>query len=93
MEVTTDGHRVLVEHEIDANGHLCNSQFQRWGDPDGTAAWDLHPFGVEATSWARFGGLTIPSRGQAGWHYGTDRWVDGVFFRFEITGYELLTPA
>jgi hypothetical protein len=92
VEVTTDGHRVVVEHDIDANGRLCSSRFPRWGDPDGTGAWDLYPFGVEATSWARFGGLTIPSGGQAGWHYGTDRWADGVFFRFEITGYELLTP-
>jgi hypothetical protein len=37
-------------------------------------------------------GVTIPSSGRVGWHFGTDRWPDdGEFFRFTITRYELLT--
>ena len=32
-----------------------------------------------------FDGVTIPSAGRAGLHFGTDRWDEGMFFRFEIT--------
>ena len=62
----------------------------RWGDPDETGTWGLHPFGVEVTGHRSFAGLTVPARGTAGWHYGTDRWTEGAFFRFEITGHEPL---
>jgi hypothetical protein len=91
VEVDTDGHRLLVEHEVDALGQLRSSRFQRWGDPDNTKTWSPRPFGVEVTGHRTFGGATIPNRGCAGWHYGTDRWTDGEFFRFEITAYELVT--
>lgn len=92
LRFDVDGHVVTLEHDIDADGHLRSSQFQRWGDPDNTGSWDLHPFGVEVTSTRTFGGATLPASGRAGWHYGTDRWTDGVFFRFEITGYDLVVP-
>jgi len=46
--------------------------------------------GVEVDSNRTFGGVTIPDRGHAGWHYGTERCDEGVFFRYEITSYELL---
>lgn len=83
-----DGHVVTLEHDIDAAGHIRSSHFLRWGDPDNTGSWDVHPFGVEVTSTLTFGGATVPASGHAGWHYGTARWAEGVFFRFEITGYE-----
>ena len=35
----------------------------------------------------------IPSAGSAGWFYGTDRWPDGAFFRFEITALHLVREA
>lgn len=85
-----DGHSITVVHELDGDGLLTGSSFQRWGDPDGTGTWSTHPFGVEVLENRTFAGVTIPARGQAGWHYGTDRWNDGTFFRYEITGYELL---
>jgi hypothetical protein len=88
--VETDGHEVTLEHEIDEHGQLRASHFDRWGDPDDTGTWQLHPFGVETTGHRSFGGATIPCRGHAGWHYGTSRWPDGISFRFEITRYELL---
>ena len=50
----------------------------------------IGPFGGEVGAWTTFGGVTIPSRGTVGWWYGTDRWADGEFFRYEIDGYELL---
>ncbi|MCU1378263.1 MAG: hypothetical protein JWN29_1246 [Acidimicrobiales bacterium] len=89
VDIDTDGHRTRVGHELDPSGRVLSSSFQRWGDPDGTGTWGRHPFGVEVTSHATFDGITIPCKGRAGWHFGTDRWDSGVFFRFEITGYQL----
>ncbi|MGE3449156.1 MAG: DUF6544 family protein [Microbacteriaceae bacterium] len=90
VEVAVDGQPVLVEHRLDDAGHITSSSFLRWGDPDDTGTWSPHPFGVEVTGHRTFGGVTIPDRGRAGWHHGTERWEDGIFFRYEITGYELL---
>jgi hypothetical protein len=47
--------------------------------------WGQHPFGVEVTGQGTFDGVTIPTQGLAGWHFGTDRWESGMFFRYEIT--------
>ena len=93
VTVDVDGHVVELHHAIDSDGRLRHSVFTRWGDPDNTGIWREHPFGVEVTSHRTFGGVTIPNAGRAGWHFGTDRWEDGVFFRYEITRYELLTPG
>jgi hypothetical protein len=90
LTVDVASHRVEVEHQLDEDGRLTGSSLRRWGDPDGTGTWSAHPFGVEVTGNRTFGGVTIPHRGRAGWHHGTDRWEDGVFVRYEITGYELL---
>ena len=91
--IDTDGHRVSVEHRIDEEGRLTSSSFLRWGDPDRTGAWAEHPFGVDVVAHRRFGSVQVPSRGEAGWHHGTDRWGDGVFFRFELTDYSLLSST
>jgi hypothetical protein len=69
---------------IDEAGRLVDLVFDRWGDPDGSGTFGEHPFGGEITGYRTFGGLTIPSAGRLGWHYGTDRWPDGEFFRYEI---------
>jgi hypothetical protein len=92
VAVVVDGHGVRLEHRIDEGGRLLSSSFQRWGDPDKSGMWALHPFGVQVTAYRTFGGVTIPSAGRAGWHFGTDRWASGEFFRFEITDYELGLP-
>lgn len=88
--IDTDGHLVEVEHRIDELGRLTSSSFLRWGDPDRTGTWAQHRFGVEVHEHARFGSVQIPSRGEAGWHHGTGRWREGIFFRFELTDYALL---
>ena len=33
----------------------------------------------EVTGYGSFEGITIPTAGCLGWHYGTDRWPDGEF--------------
>lgn len=85
MTVRTDGHEVVLEHELEASGLLLTSRFERWGDPDSSGTWQTHRFGVEVTGYGTFGGVTIPARGQVGWHFGTPQWPDGMFFRYEIT--------
>jgi hypothetical protein len=91
VHLDVDGHTVELHHELDHQGRLHRSQFDRWGDPDNEGSWALRPFGVEITGHRSFDGVTIPHRGRAGWHFGTDRWPAGVFFEFEITRYQLAT--
>ena len=70
---------------IDDTGAIRSLAFDRWGDPDNTGTWGWHPCGGEVTCETRFDGLAIPSAGSFGWHYGTNRWPDGEFFRYRIT--------
>jgi hypothetical protein len=79
-----------VQYTLDPTGRVRSVVFDRWGDPDNTGTWALHPFGVEVSGYSTFGGVSIPNAGSAGWFYGTDRWPDGEFFRFEITALHLV---
>jgi hypothetical protein len=81
-----DGRVLEYDHMLDDEGRIVCTRFERWGDPDSTGTFSLHPFGVETTAHRTFGGLTVPAAGRAGWHHGTHRWEDGVFFEYEITG-------
>lgn len=90
VTIVVDDHRVDVDHDLDGDGRVTSSSLHRWGDPDRTGTWSELPFGVEVTGHRTFGGVTIPASGRAGWHYGTDRWNDGVFFEYELTDYQLL---
>jgi hypothetical protein len=89
-ELRAGRRHVAVHHVLDDDGLLRSSSFLRWGDPDRTGTWALHPFGMEVTARRTFDGVTIASEGRAGWHHGTERWDEGAFFRFEITGYEVV---
>jgi hypothetical protein len=81
-----------LELGLDAAGRIVSLQFDRWGDPgDGRFGW--HRFGGEVTGHASFAGLTIPAAGRLGWFHGTDRWEQGEFFRYRITGLEPVGPA
>lgn len=82
-----------VHYTLDSNGNVHSIGFDRWGDPDNTGTWAMHPFGVEFTGHKTFGGVTIPNAGSAGWFYGTERWPDRRFFRFEITSLHLVRPV
>jgi hypothetical protein len=86
-----DTHEVSLDLVIDDQGRLRESVFQRWGDPDRTGAFGLHPCGGAATAYATFGGVSVPGAGRAGWFYGTDRWAEGEFFRYQLTSMELVT--
>ena len=92
VDIAVDGHAVRLHHHIDERGRIRTSTLERWGDPDNCGTWALHPFGVEVSQHRTFAGVTIPAVGRAGWHFGTDRWESGVFFRYEITEYRLIPP-
>ena len=79
-----DGHDVVLRLTIDDGGMVESVAMPRWGDPDETGVFGLHSFGGEFTEHSTFEGVTVPSAGALGWHYGTDRWPDGEFFRFRI---------
>lgn len=84
-----DDQPMRVDYELTEGGHIRSVVFDRWGDPDDTGRWGFWPFGGEFTSHATFGGVTIPDSGRLGWHYGTDRWEVGEFFRYRITDLSL----
>ena len=88
-----DAHEAALELVVDERGRLREGVFQRWGDPDRTGTFGLHPCGGEVTASATFGGVTVPSEGRAGWFYGTGRWAEGEFFRYQLTSVELLTRS
>ena len=75
---------------LTSDGNLQSVVFDRWGDPDNTGEWGLYRFGGEFSGFATFDGLTIPDKGRLGWHYGTDRWGPGEFFRYQITDQTLV---
>jgi Family of unknown function (DUF6544) len=81
---------VQTHYQLDADGRVRSVVFDRWGDPDATGTWGLHPFGGEVTAHATFSGLSVPSAGRFGWFFGTDRWSQGEFFRYRITELQLI---
>jgi hypothetical protein len=84
---------VELRCRLDGDGRIVSFVFDRWGDPDGGGAFAWHPFGGEVSGYRTFDGVTIPSAGRVGWFFGTDRWPAGEFFRYRITGLELVTAA
>ena len=66
-----------------SEGRLTEAWMMRWGNPSGT--WRAEPFGVQILAVRDFEGVSLPSEVRAGWYWGTDRWVQGEFFRAEIT--------
>jgi hypothetical protein len=85
-----DTFEVELQLVVDGTGRLRSSVFRRWGDPDHTGTFGLYPCGGDVTSYAAFGGVSVPGTGRAGWFYGTDRWPEGEFFRYQITSLELI---
>jgi hypothetical protein len=84
---------VELNYAIDDAGLIQSFWFERWGDPDKSGTWTEHPFGGEVTGYQTFDGLTIPSAGRVGWHFGTERWPEGEFFRYEISELQVVTNA
>jgi hypothetical protein len=82
---------LVLDYALDDDARVRWIALDRWGDADETGTSGLHRFGHEAIAYATFEGVTIPSAGRGGWHHGTERWSEGEFFRYEITGFHLVT--
>ncbi len=74
---------------VGPDGALTESVMQRWG-PLGHGAYGTQPFGATLHEELVVDGMRIPRRITAGWHYGTDRWAEGEFFRYAVTRLDLL---
>ncbi len=74
-----------VRYTLDRDGRVRSGVFDRWGDPNRSGTWGWHRCGGDVTAYGSFAGLTIPTAGRLGWHYGTDRWPQGEFFRYQVT--------
>jgi len=87
---TIDGYLFTTRYTLDSDGMITSVLFDRWGDPDETGTFGVHPFGGKVSGYKTFHGLTVPCSGRMGWFYGTERWEDSEFFRYEITD---ISPA
>lgn len=77
-----DDEPVTLTLIVDADGKLLKLSLPRWGDTTEDGSWDYIPFGVEFQAEQQFGGFTIPSQMNAGWWFGTERYLE--FFRATI---------
>lgn len=96
VRIDTDGHQTTIELIIDELGRLTQASYDRWGDPDGSGTFASHRFVMEATDHATFGSLTVPAAGVVGWQHGTEWSPEDAFFRYRLTGIELIedrTPS
>ena len=82
-----------MHYTLDDDARVRSVALDRWGDPDSTGTFGVHRFGHELTRYSTFDGVTIPSAGRGGWFYGTDRWSEGEFFRYQFTDFHLVAPA
>lgn len=73
-----------VTLELGESGRVRSVSMLRWGNPDGKA-FGRFPFGGYVDEEATWGGFTIPSKLRLGWHFGTERFQEGEFFRVTIT--------
>ncbi len=76
-----------VTLNIDPSGMIKSVAMPRWGNPDRGAFKSL-PFGGLIEEENTFDGYTIPTRLRIGWHFGTERFDKGEFFRCTITNAE-----
>lgn len=80
---TVDGEDVAVTLAVDDQGRLTEIVMNRWGDT-GPEDWGDRPYGFEVLEEDSFQGVTIPTKLQGGWWYGTDRYAPDDASRFEI---------
>lgn len=69
---------------VETSGALRSIGLSRWGNP-GKTPFHYDDFGGIVEEEGIFEGFTIPVRLRAGWHFGSDRFVDeGEFFRVTV---------
>jgi hypothetical protein len=84
VTLSTQGHQARLVLGLGEDGRLRDVSCPRWGDPDESGRFRLAEFGGLVEDEATVSGYTIPSRLRVGWHYGTDRFEEGEFFRVTL---------
>lgn len=83
--VRAHGDDTPIWMDLAADGSVTAAGMDRWGNPD-RDGYRRSRFGGIIEADRTFGGITMPTRVQMGWHFGFDRFaLDGEFFRAEIT--------
>lgn len=75
---------VTISLTLTPEGAVATVVTQRWSDANPEKTFQWQPFGGEAHAEAPFGGYTIPTKMEAGNHFGTPAYF--AFFDVEITG-------
>lgn len=83
-EWTVGGQTYRPRITVGPSGNIVAATMPRWAKPNGLA-WGEYPCGGAMDEEEEFGGITIPTRMQVGYFFGTDRWAKGEFFRATIT--------
>ena len=73
-----------VELGLNPSGRVESVSMLRWGNPD-SGVFELNPFGGHVDAEETWEGYTIPSQFRIGWHFGSDQFDTGEFFRATIT--------
>jgi hypothetical protein len=76
-----------VEIHLDAEGRPASVVFPRWSDANPDREWRLQPFGGTLGGFRDFGGYRLPTRIEAGNHFGTPDYFP--FFQAEVEGITL----
>ncbi|MBA2780309.1 DUF6544 family protein [Billgrantia kenyensis] len=71
-----------IEIAVAENGQPRWVQFQRWSDANPEKEWRLQPFGGYLDDFQDFEGFTLPTKVEAGNHFGTEAYFP--FFRVRV---------
>lgn len=84
VNIDAGGEAVQVQVEVDREGRLKSIGLERWKTE--TRPPSLAPFGgLLNEEFVCENGVRIAGTGSVGWEWGTPQWLDGEFFRFQIT--------
>lgn len=64
----------VIDLTLDDAGHPQRIVFDRWSDANAGKTWRLQPFGATLSDFRQFGGFTVPTRVEAGNHFGTENY-------------------
>lgn len=85
--LTRRGLEQPVEITLDADGRPASVVFPRWSNANPEREWRLQPFGGTLDGFGDFGGYHLPTRVEAGNHFGTPDYFP--FFRAEVVAITL----
>lgn len=81
--LSVDGVEHSVTVDVDPVGRLRQVEMDRWGTPPGRP-FGNYRFGAVLGEERRYDGYLVPTEIVTGWHFGTDRWAEGVFLRARV---------